>query len=96
MYHVPLLLKKTLLNKTSSIPRYFRLTELSSGKMSLCLARLKQYSILTRPIRMASFKMNFSSRNVIKTLESRGMLEDIFPKESVHSLGEVTDGLEAG
>ena len=41
---------------------------------------------------LSSFKMNFSSKNVIKTLENRGMLEDIFPKESVHSLGEVNDG----
>merc|ERR1719400_1998484 len=35
--------------------------------------------------------MNFSSRNVIKTLESRGMLEDVFPKESVHSLVSVLE-----
>ena len=26
---------------------------------------------------------------MIKTLDGRGMLEDVFPKESVHSLGEI-------
>ena len=62
--------------------------------MSYCLGRLLQSSAVSRPCKMtlSSFKMNFSSRNVIKTLENRGMLEDIFPKESVHSLGEVNGG----
>ena len=39
-------------------------------------------------IQISRVKRDFASRNVIKTLDSRGMLEDVFPKENVHKLGE--------
>ena len=39
---------------------------------------------------VSSFRA-YSNRNVIKTLQCRGMLEDVFPRESVHSLGEPND-----
>ena len=61
--------------------------------MSYSLGRLKQISSLAKSCKIcvSSFKMNFSNRNVVKTLESRGMLEDVFPRETVHSLGEAED-----
>ena len=62
-------------------------------EMSYSLGRLKQLSPLVKPCKLyvSSFKVNFCNRNVVKTLESRGMLEDVFPKETVHSLGESDD-----
>ena len=55
----------------------------SLGRMRLGL------SLCPASVRMSvtSFRREFASRNVIKTLDSRGMLEDVFPKESVHKLG---------
>ena len=38
-------------------------------------------------ILLSSVRREYSSRNVVKTLDSRGMLEDVFPKEAVHKLG---------
>ena len=40
---------------------------------------------------VSNLSNNFCSRNVIKTLDSRGMLEDVFPKESVHKLVSVLE-----
>ena len=35
---------------------------------------------------MRCVKMNYCSRNVVKTLDNRGMIEEVFPKEAVHKL----------
>ena len=49
-----------------------------------CLPMLSQSS---SNLLLSRVKRDFASRNVIKMLDSRGMLEDVFPKENVHNLG---------
>ena len=56
-----------------------------------CLPRLTQ-SIAK--FQLSRVKRDFASRNVIKMLDSRGMLEDVFPKENVHNLGELSYNVE--
>ena len=58
----------------------------SLGRLG-CLIRSSQGS---QKIFISRVKRDFASRNVIKTLDNRGMLEDVFPKENVHNLGEVS------
>lgn len=57
-----------------------------------CLPRLTQ-SIAK--FQLSRVKRDFASRNVIKMLDSRGMLEDVFPKENVHNLGELSYNVES-
>ena len=45
-------------------------------------------------MQISRVKRDFASRNVIKMLDSRGMLEDVFPKENVHNLGELSYNVE--
>ena len=44
--------------------------------------------IIPPRILLSSVRREYCRRNVVKTLDSRGMIEDVFPKESVHKLGE--------